>query len=208
MIAHIGKTTTDRVARISGGIALVGIAMIAVTCVAVQFLRTDLDWISTAMSLYVYGPYGDWVRASFYAPAPGIALVGIGWHRTLDRRARNVAPAFLFAIAATGLCVLASFSADAGPAPVTFHGLVHQWATFGTFVFLTTAMVVQSWQMRGDPHWRSRFRFTIALAATCVVYFWIFALVKPIPRGLGEKVVIALVLAWLWRAAWLLVRGG
>jgi hypothetical protein len=45
-----------------------------------------------------------------------------------------------------------------------------------------------------------------AIAVVTIVYFWIYALVKPIPRGIGEKVVIALVLLWGWRAAWWLVR--
>lgn len=36
------------------------------------------------MSIYVQGPYGRWVQASFFAPAPGIAALGIGWYRALD----------------------------------------------------------------------------------------------------------------------------
>ncbi|TAN03019.1 MAG: hypothetical protein EPN40_00875 [Rhodanobacteraceae bacterium] len=44
------------------------------------------------------------------------------------------------------------------------------------------------------------------LAAITFAALWIYALVKPIPRGLAEKVVVALILAWLWRAAWWLVR--
>jgi hypothetical protein len=47
----------------------------------------------------------------------------------------------------------------------------------------------------------------MALATVTAGYFWIYALFKPIPRGIGEKVVIGLVLAWLWRAGWWLVRG-
>lgn len=194
-------------ARALGIVALIGLAMISVVCLLVQFLRTDINWITTSMSLYVAGPYGDWVQASFFAPAPGIAALGVGWYRSLDRNARSVIPLVLFVAGAVGLCVLASYTADATAQPVTLHGLIHQWATFGTFVCITTAMLVQSWLMHRDPRCRGRCPAALTIAAIAVVYFWIYALVKPIPRGLGEKVVIGLVLLWLWRAAWWLVRG-
>lgn len=197
----------DNLTRAFGIVALIGFAVIIVTCLTVQFLRTDLDWITTSMSIYVMGPYGAFVQASFFAPAPGVALLGIGWYRTLNRRARNLVPLVLFVIAATALCVMAANAADATRQPVTEHGLVHQWAAFATFVCITTAMLLQSWLMHRDPRCRGRCPAALTIAAVAVVYFWIYALVKPIPRGLGEKVVIALVLLWLWRAAWWLVRG-
>ena len=80
----------DALARALGGVALVGVAFITVTCLLVQFLRTDPNWSTTSMSIYVTGPYGTRVRASFYAPAPGIAALGIGWNRALDRRAQRI----------------------------------------------------------------------------------------------------------------------
>lgn len=111
--------------RALGGIALVGVAFITVTCLLVQSLRTDLNWSATSMSIYVTGPYGTRVRASFYAPAPGIAALGIGWYRALDRRARSVFPLILFLVGAIALCVLASFTADATRWLVTLHGRIH-----------------------------------------------------------------------------------
>lgn len=199
--AHDGRLT-----RLLGIVAMIGVAFITVTCVLVQFLRTDLNWISTSMSIYVTGPYGTWVRASFYAPAPGIAALGVGWYCALDRRARSVFPMILFVIGAVALCVLASFTADATSKPVTLHGAIHQWAAFATFVCITTAALLQSLRFRFDARSREQFIEATAIASVSVVYFWIYAL-TPIPRGLGEKAVIALVLAWLWRASWWLLRG-
>lgn len=197
----------DTISSACGGIALVGVATITVICLAVQFLRTDLDWITTAMSLYVKGPWGGFVQASFFAPAPGLAAIGFAWHHTLLRRqAGSFASFALFVAAAAALCVTGAFVADPTPSPTTLHGTIHQWAAFGTFVFITTAMVLQSWWFRYDPHWRTHFPGAFAIAMVTIVYFWIYALIKPIPRGIGEKVVIALVLLWVWRAAWWLVR--
>jgi hypothetical protein len=204
-IRHGSARREDTLVLALGIIALVGFATISVICLLVQFLRTDLNWITTSMSLYVAGPYGAWVQASLFAPAPGIAALGIGWYRSLNRDARSMIPVVLFVVAAVALCVLAAYTADATAKPVTLHGLIHQWATFGTFVCITTAMLVQSWLIRRDPRCRGRCPAALTIAAIAVVYFWIYALVKPIPRGLGEKVVIGLVLLWLWRAAWWLV---
>jgi hypothetical membrane protein len=201
---------TDRVDTLCsacGGIALVGVAAITVICLAVQFLRTDLDWISTSMSIYVKGPWGGFVQASFFAPAPGLAAIGYAWHRTLLRReAGSIASFALFVAAAVALCLTGAFVADSTAVPTTLHGTIHQWAAFATFVFVTTAMVLQSWWFRYDPHWRKHFPDAFTVAMVTIVYFWIYALIKPIPRGIGEKVVIALVLLWVWRAAWWLVR--
>jgi len=195
----------DALARALGGVALVGVAFITVTCLLVQFLRTDPNWSTTSMSIYVTGPYGTWVRASFYAPAPGIAALGIGWYRALDGRARSVFPLILFLVGAIALCVIASFTADATRWPVTLHGRIHQWAAFATFLCITAAALLQSLRFRFDARSREQFIEATTIASVCVVYFWIYAL-SPIPRGLGEKVVIALVLAWLWRAAWWSLR--
>ena len=49
-IRHASATPLARdgpAMRMLGVIALVGIAFITVTCVLVQFLRTDLNWITT-----------------------------------------------------------------------------------------------------------------------------------------------------------------
>ena len=199
---------SDALTRVLGVVTLIGVAVITVICITVQFLRTDLNWIAVAMSLYVIGPYGAWVQAAFFAPAPGIAALGLGWYRALDRHAHNIAPLALFVIAAIALCITAIFVTDKGDQPVTVHGQIHEWAAFGTFVCVTTAMLVQSVRLHLDKHWRGRFPGALTLAIITAVFFWIYALAKPIPRGLGEKVVIGLVLLWLWRAAWWLVRDG
>lgn len=190
-----------------GGIALIGVAVFTVICLAVQFLRTQLNWFTTPMSIYALGPYGAWVQVAFFAPAPGFAALGIGLHRTLDRRARSTVSLALFVAAAVALCFTGAFLTDTTPSPVTLHGKIHQWGAFGTFVFVTTGMALQSWRFRRDPHWRKHFPDAFAIAVVTIAYFWIYALFHPIPRGVGEKIVIGLVLLWVWRAAWWLVRG-
>lgn len=190
-----------------GAIALVCVAAFAITCGAVQFLRGDYDWLRVPLSFYALGRYGRVVEASYFVLACGLVALGIGWYRALDRNARSATPMLLFVLAAMALCVTAAEFTDIPGRPPTLHGVVHVIAANATFLCVTVAMLLQSWRLRLDPSWRRRFRSAFALAAIAFVALWIDALVKPIPRGLGEKVVIALILLWLWRASWWLLRG-
>lgn len=189
-----------------GGIALLGVAVFAAVSIAVQFLRPEYNWIGMPLSFYAIGPYGHLLQAAFCVLAIGLAALGCGWYLALDRRARSAAPPLLFSVAAIALVVTAFAVADVPKAPATLHGATHVVAAATTFLCVTVAMLLQSWRLRLDPRWRRHFRSAFALAAIAFVALWTAARVRPIPRGLGEKVVIALILAWLWRASWWLVR--
>ncbi len=202
----MASVSVDRTDQAIGAIALVGVATFAVVCGAAQFLRMDYDWLNVPLSFYVLGPYGRIVEASYFVLALGLVALGLGWHRALDRDARSAAPLLLFVAAAIALCLTAFEFTDVPDGPHTLHGLVHVLAAMATFLCVTVAMLLQAWRLRLDPRWRGRFLSAFALAVIAFVALWLDALVKSIPRGLGEKVVIALILLWLWRAAWWLVR--
>ena len=196
-----------RTVRALGAVALLGVATFAAVCTAVQFLRTDYNWLGVPLSFYVIGPYGGMVEAGYLALAPGLAALGAGWYFALDRGARSVAPMLLFILSAIALGVTAVEITDVPGGPHTLHGRIHVLAAVATFLSVTVAMLLQSWRLRRDPRWHPRFLSAFPLACIAFIALWADALVKAIPRGLGEKVVIALILLWLWRAAWWLVRG-
>jgi predicted lactoylglutathione lyase len=193
--------------RALGLVALVGVATFTVACGAVQFLRGDYNWMRVPLSFYVIGRGGRMVETSYFVLACGLVAYGIGGYRALARNARSAAPMLLFVLAAIALCVTAAEFTDVPGRPPTLHGVVHVVAANATFLCITVAMLLQSWRWRRDPYWRGRFRPALTLAAIAFAALWIHALVKPIPRGLGEKVVVALILLWLWRASWWLLRG-
>lgn len=197
----------DPVTRALGVVALIGVAAFAIACGAAQILRTDYSVLRTPLSFYVLGPYGSVVEASYFLLECGLVALGVGWYRALDRNARSAAPLLLFVIGAVALGVTAAEFTDVPDLPPTLHGFVHIFAAATTFICVTVAMLLQAWRLRLDPRWRPRFKSAFALAAITFVALWIYALVKPIPRGLAEKVVVALILLWLWRAAWWLARG-
>lgn len=203
----MNEDTDGPVDRAIGAAALIGVAVFAAACGAVQFLRGDYDWMRVPLSFYALGRYGSVVEASYFVLACGLVALGVGWYRALDRNARSAAPALLLVLAAAALCVTATEFTDVPGRPPTLHGVVHLIAANATFLCITVAMLLQAWRLRRDPRWRVHFRAAFTLAAFAFAALWIYALVKPIPRGLGEKIVIALILLWLWRAAWWLARG-
>lgn len=196
-----------RTVRALGAVALLGVATFAAVCTAAQFLRTDYNWLGVPLSFYVIGPYGGAVQASYFALAPGLAALGAGWSLALGRKVENAVPLVLFVLSAIALGVTAVKITDVPGGPHTLHGRIHVLAAMATFLSVTVAMLLQSWRLRRDPRWHPRFLSAFPLACIAFIALWADALVKAIPRGLGEKVVIALILLWLWRAAWWLVRG-
>ncbi|HEX7326516.1 MAG TPA: DUF998 domain-containing protein, partial [Rhodanobacteraceae bacterium] len=100
-------------------IALVGVAVFALVCTAVQFLRPDYNWLGIPLSFYVIGPYGNAVETGFFVLAPGLVATGVGWYRALGRGARSAAPLLLFVVTAIALCVTAVEYTDLPKHPAT-----------------------------------------------------------------------------------------
>jgi hypothetical protein len=195
-----------RAIRALGAVALLGVATFGAVCIAAQFLRTDYNWLGVPLSFYVIGPYGGMVEGGYFALAPGLVALGAGWYLALEQRARSIVPLLLFVLSAIALGITAAEITDVPGGPHTLHGRIHVLAAVATFLAVTVAMLLQSWCLRRDARWQPRFLAALPLAGVAFVALWADALVKAIPRGLGEKAVIVLILLWLWRAAWWLVR--
>lgn len=187
-----------------GAVALVGVLVFALVCLAVQFLRTDLDWMRTPLSFYLLDAHGGWVQAAYFALALAMFLLGTGWYLALQPHARSAAPLLLFACGALALGVTAVADSGRPAQPQTFEALVHGIAAPAAFLCVTTAMLLQSWRLRGDERWRRSFAVAFALAVAAFVGLWAHALWRDAPRGLTQKAEITLILLWLGLAAnWL-----
>lgn len=188
--------------------ASIGIAVFVLACFSTQFLRPELDWRAAPMSFYLRGPYGAWLQAGYLALAAALTLIGYGYYRALDRQARSGAPALMFVLAAVGLGVTALAHGNQPQRPPSLEGWLHGVGAQTAFLCCTTAMLLQSWRMRGDPLWRRRFTPAFGLAAVCFAAVWVLSFWHGLPRGLAQKCVIALIAAWLMlAAAWLWQAG-
>lgn len=187
----------DPLLRPLAGIAMGGVALFAVSAVALQLVRAELDWIRTPMSFYLLGGEGRWLQAGYVALACAIAALAAGWYRALPEAARSGAPTLLFLLAAAGLGVTAFAPTNQPGSPPTFAGWVHGVAAQTAFLCVTAAMLLQAWRLRADRRWRRRFvvAFTVALIAFAGV--WLLALWRELPRGLAQKVLIATIVSWL-----------
>ncbi len=183
--------------RRCGGVALTGTLVFVAVAVVVQWLRPDLDWLDAPLSFYLLGGYGHVLQAAYVVLACALVFLGGGFYGALRREARSLAPWSLFTYAASALVVTAlAHSNLPGHAP-TLQGLVHGVAAQAAFLGATVAMLLQSWRLRDDARWRSRFRFAFALALVCFVGLWVDAIWKGMPRGLEQKLLIALIVCWL-----------
>jgi hypothetical protein len=75
------------------------------------------------------------------------------------------------------------------------------------FLCVSLAMLVQSWSLRNYPAWRGRFAPALALALLATAALWLHAFWHELPRGLMQKGVIVLILAWLGMFAYWLRAG-
>lgn len=191
-------------ARAAGTVAMMGIAAFAIACVAMQFVRPDMDWIRTPMSFYLLGPSGWVLQAAYGALAVALLALAMGYYRGLAHQTRSAAPLLLFSIGAVALVVTALARSNLPDAAPTLEGWVHGTAANTAFLTVTTAMLLQSWRLRHAEGVSDRWKLAFALAAVCFLALWLHVLWRDLPRGAGQKAVMALIVAWLWLAAhWL-----
>ncbi|MFC0677636.1 DUF998 domain-containing protein [Lysobacter korlensis] len=194
------------VVRRLGLASLAGVLAFLFTAIAVQALRADLDWRQAPLSFYLLGGHGYWLKAAYFGLAASLAGLGAAGYLGLQRGARSAAPALLFAIAALALCTTAITDSRLPGRDGTLESLVHGIAAQTAFLCVTTAMLLQSWRIRLDAAWRHRFAPAFALAAAAFVALWGHALWNGAPRGLTQKIVVLLVLAWLGLVGYWLSR--
>jgi hypothetical protein len=184
--------------------ALGGICIFIAVAIAVQCLRGDLHWQDAPLSFYLLDAWGHWLQAAYVVLAIALVALGAGYYLALPKGHRSAAPGLLFTAATISLCLTAlAHSNLPGHAP-TLEGFVHGVAAQTAFLCVTVATLLQSCWLRADPRWRPCFPLAFALALAGFVAIWIDALWHGMPRGLEQRLVIALILAWLLLAAgWL-----
>lgn len=194
-------TTSSALPRRLGAVALAGVLAFAVVSTALQFVRTDLDWLQTPLSFYLLDPHGPWLQGAYFALALALVSLGVGGYLELRPQARSAAPLLLFVCAGLALAVTAMAETGRRGQPATLETLVHGVAAQTAFLCVTTAMLLQAWRLRGDVRWHRYFMAAFALAVVAFVGLWVHALWRDAPRGLTQKVEIAVILLWLGLAA-------
>jgi hypothetical protein len=184
----------------------IGVAVFAVVCIVAQFLRNDLNWTHAPLSFYLIGPGGWVVKIAYVVLSASLLGIGVGFHRSLDAKSNGWVPLLLFIASGVALTVTAISDVATKHRDVSAHTRIHIVAAGTTFVCVTLAMLLQSLRLREDARWRSKSGFAFALASAAFMALWIYAFVHIPAKALVQKIVIALILAWLGWAALALSR--
>ena len=209
---HGLRASRGVVAAQSGLISLVLVMVFIAACVALQWLRPDLDWRLAPMSRYLRGPYGGGLRMAYYGLGFGLAVLGQGLQRATEPHRRSTPPQRLLWLAGLALVVTAITETDLLGLDRAQALRVHQLAALVTFVSVTLAMLLQSWRFQAHAAWRPVFRGAFALAIAAFVALGVYATGHGLPhalewpQGILQKAVITLIVAWLALAAWRLRR--
>jgi len=187
-------------------IATASFAYFVGAVLVLQVLRTDYDPLAVAISSYAVGPFGAVMTSAFIALSTGslalfVGFVGLG-PKTVFFRVSLI----LLAIFVPGIFVAALFPTDMPNAPVTTHGLIHNYDAAINFISIIAAIVLFSIGFGSDPRWRSFRRTALTMAATVVSSFVVMILTFNSPyaahfAGLANKALAATMLVWLIAAS-------
>ncbi len=166
-----------------------------------QFARDDLDWAWATLSLYLHGPHGLLLRVAYCLLGCAIALLAWTLHAQAQGVARRGLPPALFTVAGLGLATVAIGDSWLPERAPLLAPLVHGLAAQAAFLCATVAMLLQAWCFGHDRRWLSLHRWTWWWAWLSFAGLWLHVLWRSSPRGLGQKLVIALVVGWLLMVA-------
>lgn len=187
-------------------VAAVSLALFLLAGVALHPLRPDLDPVVSQMSLYLIGDWGWLLQLAYVALAIGMVVLGHGLRQAHVAHARSSAALTMFALAGLSLVTTAYAWMDLPGVDDSLEGFVHVVSAQGAFLFATTGLVLQALNFRRDPAWRSAARWALPWALACFAAIWVLALWRELPRGLAQKVVIAMIVGWMACALGMLAR--
>ena len=166
-------------------------------------LRTDYDPGYRFLSEYVVGPYGELMRSTFFVFAVGALAMSFGVWRSVSSKLRFLPGLLLWVIWACAVFLAGIYTADLQGSPATESGKMHAKMSMIGFPCVTLAMPIISILFRWEQKWRSVWLVCIALSAALVIcFFAIGQLAEMRLAGVGQRVFIACMLAWIFVIGW------
>ncbi len=183
-------------------VAILALLLFVATAVWTQVARDDLDWVRATLSLYLHGPWGLALRSAYCMLAIAIMLLAMSLHAGSGSPRRSAAAPMLFCVAGVGLMGVAIGDSWLPAHAPLLAPLVHGIAANTAFLCASVAMLLQSWYLRADPRWSRWAGAAWSWAWLSFGLLWLHVLWRGPPRGAGQKVVIAALVAWLLAVAW------
>ena len=149
------------------------------------------------------------MTSAYFALSAALVALGLALSREAAIAARGSAGiAFLF-LAALGIAIAAFFQVDVGAArPLTTEGWIHRLAAILGFVSLAIAPLLLARCFSRDAHWHAAAATGRVIGAVALAGFIAMQAVL-LERGVGgiaQRVILALVVAWLLLVAFRLTK--
>lgn len=188
--------------RAAAGIAFLGILLFPLAIMAVNVVQAGHhDPLRQPASQLALGTAGWAMDVGFVALALGTIAVAYVLARTLGTY--GSLPVILLAAAGVLGFIPAFVPTDpSGVAPTT-HGMIHNLNGLVTFILYVGAMIAAAFGFRHSAFWQPLRRTTSVFAGLGVVSFLLLlGLGAANLFGLGERLAIAVWIAWLLVIAW------
>lgn len=154
------------------------------------------DPLRQPASQLALGPDGWIMNVAFCALAVGTLLVAYLLRQTLGSY-RPLPVIFLIVAGVLGF-VPAIFSTDPSGVHPTTHGIIHNLNGLVTFILYVAAIIASAFAFRTNPYWRDFQRTTAVWAVGAVLSFVLLLVLGGVGFfGLGERIAIAVWVAWL-----------
>jgi hypothetical protein len=172
-----------------------------------HFLRTDYDPGYRFLSEYVIGPYGELMRSTFFVFGVGALALSFGLWRSVSAKLRFLPGLLLWVIWAGAVFLAGIYTADLQGSPPTESGKMHALMSMIGFPCVVLAMPLISVLLRWEQKWRSVWLVCVALSAALIIcFFAIGQLAEMRLAGLGQRVFLACMLAWMFVLGWKLLK--
>ena len=162
-----------------------------------HFIRPDHNPLSQALSEYANGPYGMLLSAALFALALGSNTIVLMLLQVSPRSRASQVGLGLLMIWGIGAFLAGAFPLDPPDAERTLSGTIHVLASMTAFVAVIAGINVLS--MSGAIRVPSESYPRIAKGlghASATLFVILFALIPAGWGGLGQRVLVALILFW------------
>jgi len=209
-------STNSRI-RISGLVGAIGSVLFFCIFVILGFLQPGYNHVRNTVSVLVHGPYG-WIQSvNFVILAVAFLSLSYGLIKTIgDKYQKPMRRTMLLCI--IGMCIIMVFPADNmyTHTHATFLTMspiarIHYIVTLGLIFSFAATMHYITNGMETVAQWKTFVPYSrVSLQCTCVsgIAWYLLneiGLIFPI-KGLLQKVIIAIVLLWMFRAGIRLYR--
>ena len=202
--AHAVDRGTVLVRPVLGWVAIAGVAYFVLAIAYLHVLRPDVNPVARVTSEYAVGPYGVLMTSAYFIFGCALVALGIGIARSFDTRAWTTVGTALLYLAAAATAIAGLFPIDAGALrPITSEGRVHRLAGIVAFTSMTLGPLLLAPRFRRHRRWQdvaSVGRLAGVAGLLGLAAIQLFLLERGL-AGVAQRIVLALVCAWMLLAA-------